>query len=249
MDTVDFAKATGLAVVLVCSACQFESGPLSSHGDGEPVATMMHGAQPQSPFDNPAIGSGMASPGSQLNGGAPAVIAPPPNVGNPVAGSSADPGSGPDAAAAEPPPAETDPAAPPDDPAPNGDASLPEPDAAIDPSDAGSPSVPTPGSVFSACLRNADCDQGLVCTTTLASFAGTPMTVGYCATYCSWSDGTANACPQPATGLVKSSCYPGTGLCLLESCDRSVCPTEMECVQLETPIGGGLVRTDFVCQP
>jgi hypothetical protein len=250
MDTVDYAKATGLAAVLLCAACQFETRPLGFQDDSAPVTTTANVAAPRSMFDNPAAGDGMASAGSQPNGAPPAMAAPQPGSASPgpVAGSSADPGSSPDGPAAEPP---TDPPqeeTPPEDATPGGDPEPSEPDAG-GASDAGNPPGPVPGDVFSACLQNTDCNQGLVCTTTLAALSGTRLPVGYCAAFCNWTDTTASSCPQPATGLVRSSCLPGANLCLLGSCDRSVCPTEMECVTVETPIGAGQVRTDHTCQP
>jgi hypothetical protein len=103
--------------------------------------------------------------------------------------------------------------------------------------------------VFSGCLQNSDCDSGLVCTTTLAALTGTQVEIGYCAALCNWTSPNPDQCPQPATGLVRNGCLPGTTVCVLGSCERSVCPTAMECVEVLTPLGAGQVRTDFTCQP
>ncbi|HMI93673.1 MAG TPA: hypothetical protein VK509_20005, partial [Polyangiales bacterium] len=73
MNTLDCAKAVGLAAGLLCSACQFETGALSLQGDLAPADASEGAAEPSAPFDNPANGSSSASPGSQ-NAGAPSAI-------------------------------------------------------------------------------------------------------------------------------------------------------------------------------
>jgi len=247
MDTVDCAKAIGLAAVWLCAACQFETGPLSLQGDLAPAATRNGAAEPGSPFDNPDMGATGASPGSQ-NAGAPATAQSDGSI--PVAGSSGNAGSAPSDPVPNTPDPDPGPDAGPDaiDAAPGPDAAGPDA-APIDPGDAGAPSGPEPGTVFSACSANADCNLGLVCITSLAALSGTPLTAGYCAALCNWTGAAADPCPQPATGLVKTACQPGVNVCLLGDCERSLCPLEMHCSQIDTPLGAGQVRTDFVCQP
>ncbi len=251
MNTLGGAVATRLTIALLCCACHFETAPLSRQGDLAPTRQGGSTAEP-APFDNPAAnappnaaasapmqpaaaGASTGSAGSVSAGSGPQGAAGQGGAQEPTPGTNPDPDPDP-----EPDP---DPDADPTDPPVESDAA--SPDAAPD----AGPTGPAPGAVFSGCLQNTDCDSGLVCTTTLAALSGTQIEIGYCAALCNWTTPNPDQCPQPTSGLVRSSCLPGTTLCVLGSCERSVCPTEMECVEVVTPLGAGQVRTDFTCQP
>jgi hypothetical protein len=258
MNTLDGAVATRLIVAVLCCACHFETAPLSRQGDLAPARLGGSAAEPTAPFDNPAAdpppnaaasaptqpdaaGASAGSTGSVSAGSGPHSAGGQGGEQEPAPGTNPEPDPGPDP---DPDPdADPDPAADPTDLPVEPDAA--SPDAAPD----AGPTGPAPGALFSGCLQNADCDPGLVCTTTLAALSGTQLAIGYCASLCNWTSPNPDQCPQPATGLVRSSCLPGTTVCVLASCERSVCPTEMECVEVVTPLGAGQVRTDFTCQP
>lgn len=149
---------------------------------------------------------------------------------------------------------ETPPSTPPDpQPTPMAGAAPPldVPDAAADaaPSlpDAGTdpPVLDEPGAPFSPCTQNGDCDTGLACT---ASVPWMAAATGYCTAFCGPGGVTADACPQPSSGLVKAACQFSTLLCELDSCERSQCPKGMRCIASEQPIGGGQVVEVYRCQ-
>jgi hypothetical protein len=201
------------------------------------------------PFDNGATGTaGSTAPAQSPGAGG---VTPPqarPEAGRGGEPSTSDPQSPADASAeptAEEPNATRDAGA--SDPDPPSDVDpTPQPDAAV-PADAAAP-PPAPGTPFSVCSTNTDCAAGSICTTSLGSLPGSSGAPGYCATYCDYSTGVGS-CPQPANGLVKAACSLGGSVCLLGSCERSVCPDHMRCIDSETPLGAGQVVHLFACQP
>jgi len=96
------------------------------------------------------------------------------------------------------------------------------------------PSPPEPGSVYTECALNEDCDTGLFCT---ASNSG--QLAGYCTTFCDAQSGAS--CPEPRSGTVEASCVQFAGICALGSCQGQSCPNGMECMLLSLPFGGEML--------
>lgn len=107
--------------------------------------------------------------------------------------------------------------------------------------------APPPGAMYSPCDQQTECASGLLCSSAAAWSA--PGGPSYCTALCANTGTPENDCPQPGSGSVQASCYPTTGLCVLDSCEARECPSGLRCNRIETPAGGGQVFYLYVCQP
>ena len=230
------------ATFALCAACQFDSSPIQPadqtfSGVGSAGQTGVAPAAGSAALP-PAGASGALPPAvaPPASAGAGGVIAPPPLIDD---GTILDAGAAPHEMPADAGATASVDAATAD--ARTTDAS--DADAALDaaPPDAEPP--PAPGSPFSPCITNSDCDPDLMCTSTFASGFGMPIGGGYCTAWCGQSMGGSNDCPQPSSGKVRATCQYGT-ICALDTCERSQCPDGLVCVQTELAIAPGQFRYD-----
>ena len=238
-------RAIACTLVLLSSACSFDTRPIRSHVefDSAQIATGSVQAPHGLGYDNPGLG--MAPPpvagasGSQVPPASTMRTDASPTPG-PVADGGAAPSDPVDAFEPAPDPTE--------DPI---DATMPAPDAAVDGLEAGDPTgatSPVPGAMFSRCSQNSDCSEGMICTSnTMVVVPPATTAIGYCTVFCPWVNGSSAECPQPSTGQVKSSCQSGSSLCQLETCEHSQCPDGLHCQ--DTPLGVSQVVRAFTCEP